>query len=217
MKKHNAVKLSIVLMVSLVFGCQKDNTLESVTPVEVSIVNVESSKDYPSVSMVLGKRLENPYDLEIMQKAYDNISSSNARTNAEKLKETHLYIKFLPDNEKEYQILKHDSTLILYNYPLDYEIKIKGNSYQDPEVPIGKPTYQYCAVESKKTLPKGVKYEVLAKLYIPQNRDGKFTNVPNGRLTTSEFDKALEYEAFRLTNNLNDLKKSSNKNAKIAA
>jgi hypothetical protein len=104
----------------------------------------------------------------------------------------------------------------LYNYPLDYEIKTKGNSYQDPTVPIGKPTYQYCAVETKKTLPKGVKYKVLAKLYIPKDSDGKFTNLPNGRIS-DDFSKDLEIEAFKLTNNLDDIKNSLNKNARIAS
>ena len=218
MIKRNAFRLSFILMVGLVFGCHKDdNTSENITPVEVGNVNVESSKNYPDGSIVLGKQLENPYALDIMQEAYENISSSNARANAEKLKETHLYIKFMPDNEKDYQILKHDSTLVLYNYPLDYEIKVKGNSYQDPEVPIGKPTYQYCAIETKKAMPKGVKYKVLAKLYIPNNGDGNFTNIPNGRLASSEFVKSLEFEAFRLTNNLVDLKNKNGKNARVAA
>jgi hypothetical protein len=197
-------------------GCKDDVKKVVVYPNELGSDN-ESSKNYPSGSIELGNKLENPYDLEVMQKAYNNIFSPNGRTNAEKLKETHLYIKFMPADEKEFMILKSDSTLILYNYPLDYEIKLKGNSYQDPEVSVGKPTYQYCAVETKKNLPKGVKYKVLAKLYIPQNEDGKFLNVPNGRLESNEAKKALEYEAFRLTNNLDDLKSSNGKNARVAA
>ena len=183
---------------------------------EISL-GTELSKNYPSGTIVLGKQLENPYELEVMQKAYDNIltQSPNGKVSGEKLTETHLYIKFMPESEKEYMILKADSTLILYNYPLDYEIKVKGNSYQDPEVPVGKPTYQYCAVETKKELPKKVKYKVLAKLYIPKSGDGRFTNLPNGRIS-NEFSKDLEIEAFRLTNNLDDIKNSTNKNARVA-
>ena len=189
---------------------------EKVSTSEISL-GTELSKNYPSGTIVLGKQLENPYELEVMQKAYDNIltQSPNGKVSGEKLTETHLYIKFMPESEKEYMILKADSTLILYNYPLDYEIKVKGNSYQDPEVPIGKPTYQYCAVETKKELPKKVKYKVLAKLYIPKSGDGRFTNLPNGRIS-NEFSKDLEIEAFRLTNNLDDIKNSTNKNARVA-
>lgn len=219
MKKQNAVKLSIIVIASLVFGCkQNEISFDNVTSIELRS-ETESSKSYPAGTIVLGKQLENPYALEVMQKAYDNLlsQSPNGRTGTEKLEATHLYVKFMPAEEKEFMILKADSTLILYSYPLDYEIKSKGNSYQDPRVPIGKPTYQYCAVEIKKVLPKGVKYEILSKLYIPQNSDGKFTSIPNGRISDSEFVKSLEKEAFRLTNNLDDLKNTNTKNARIAS
>jgi hypothetical protein len=94
--------------VGLTFGCQKNDELfESVSQTETNeTAMTESSKDYPNGTIVLGKQLENPYDLEVMQKAYDNLvgQNPNGRVVGEKLVETHLYIKFLPDNEKEYQV-----------------------------------------------------------------------------------------------------------------
>lgn len=110
----------------------------------------------------LGKQLQNPYSVVNMQKAYDNLSQSNARLNEKgvKVKTTHLYIKFKPKNESELEILKDDSTLVLYSYPLDYEIS-PGTYYRDPNVPQGRPTYQYCAVPVEKQLPVGVAHEIL--------------------------------------------------------
>ena len=74
-----------------------------------------------------------------MKKALNNLkkSSKNIDINVET---THLYVKFIPKNEEELDILKRDSTLILYSYPLDYEI-IEGTGYYiDPELSEGQPT-----------------------------------------------------------------------------
>jgi hypothetical protein len=222
MKNSLICKCIIGILLLSIFGCQKEEPiLETITPIsETKMRSAETSENYPNGGIVLGQKLENPYELEVMQQAYDNLITQNPslRESAEKdkLKETHYYIKFNPESEKEYAILTADPALIFYEYPLDYEIKVKGNSYQDPEIPVGKPTYQYCAVEVKKTLPKGVKYKVLAKLFIPEAGDGQFAKLPNGRITASELSNQLEYEAFRLTKNLDDLKNRNSKNGKIA-
>ena len=79
---------------------------------------------------------------------------------------THLYIKFKPVDEEELDMLKSDSTLTLYTYPLDVEIIKPGDFYHDPELPIEQPTYQYCAVRVDKVLPN-VEYEILEELFIP--------------------------------------------------
>jgi hypothetical protein len=197
MKFLNFVKIALCLAVISLFACQKEDSAVS------NVSSSEQNSENATGQIVLGKKLENPYDLAVMQKAYDNLSDNS---NREKLSETHLYIKFMPQDEKELTILELDSTLILYSYPLDYEIKTKGSSYQDPEVPMGKPTYQYCAVEVGKELPKGIKYTVLAKLFIPNE-----TNVNNTRSSAAEFAHSLEVEAFRLSNNSVKIE-SSNKN-----
>ena len=88
-----------------------------------------------------------------------------------------------------------DTTLILFNYPLDYEIKENGNYYHDPEVPKGKPTYHYTSVPIDYGFPADVAYKVLEEVYIP-SEDG----VSNGR--TAQEANALEQEAFRITGNL---------------
>ena len=76
------------------------------------------------------------------------------------------YIKFKPQNERELDLLKCDSNLILYPYPLDYEILVY-DEYHDPAVPDSLPTYQYASVEVGHPLPTEVVWEKLADLYIP--------------------------------------------------
>ena len=127
----------------------------------------------------LGKKLENPYSVTNMKKAFKSLkakstlatTSANASTLSNDveiaIKPTHLYVKFIPKNDEELSILERDSTLILYSYPLDYEIIEGDGDYRDPNVPEGQPTYQYCAVKVDKKLPTEVESEILEELFIP--------------------------------------------------
>ena len=57
-----------------------------------------------------------------------------------------MYVKFKPYNESDLSILKQDTLLNLYDYPLDHKVVEGQDAYHDPDVPVNKPTYQYCAV-----------------------------------------------------------------------
>ncbi len=153
----------------------------------------------------LGEQLENPYSVENMKKAWESLklSDPSGRTSREELKitTTHLYIRFKPQNEEELAILKRDSTLILYTYPLDREIKESGDFYHDPEVPIDQPTYQYCAVEVNKELPEEVEYELLAKLFIPDEDSDKNSG---SRIASSGLIDALVDRSLVLTGHLEE-------------
>ncbi|MCF6361519.1 MAG: hypothetical protein L3J29_12255, partial [Cyclobacteriaceae bacterium] len=70
--------------------------------------------------IVLGKQLENPYTVENMKIAHANLTK-NGRSGAN-IRTTHLYLKFNPQNEEELDLLKADTTLEWYDYPLDYEM-----------------------------------------------------------------------------------------------
>jgi hypothetical protein len=164
----------------------------------------ELTSDSSSEGMTqLGEQLENPYSVENMKRALDNLRKSQAsgRISADgvEITTTHLYLKFKPKNEAEMAILKRDSTLILFNYPLDYPIVKEGDYYHDPTIPLDRPTYQYTSVTVDKELPSGVEYEVLAELFIPdEEKDGVKIN---GRLS-EEIVEELVNEALRITGNL---------------
>ena len=151
------------------YSCQKDD--------EVIPQVVEQQK--PTEGLIkLGKKLENPYSVENMQKALDNLKKTNISAKSSSVNEieittTHLYLRYKPKNQDELNILTADSTLVLYDYPLDYEITEVGNFYKDPDVTGDQPTYQYCAVPVDKKLPDGVEHELLAKLFIPDEYSDK--------------------------------------------
>jgi hypothetical protein len=201
--------LSLLALSGLFISCQKEEYEVS----QAEGQGIESNK----VEMIqMGKQLENPYSVENMEKAYQNLKTFNpsGRVNDEEIEitATHLYIKFKPKNDEEFAILKKDSTLILFSYPLDYQILVRGDYYHDPSVPAGQPTYQYTSVEIDKKLPNGVAYEVLSELFIPdEEKDG---NLSNARLASKEFIYELVDEAFRITGNLDE---ESTSNARIQA
>ena len=172
-----------------------------------------SNYELPLQRMIVGKKLENPYSVDNMRKAYQNLKALaiSARVKDENLviETTHLYLKFKPKDEKQFAILKTDSTFDWYEYPLDHEIIQNGSSYHDPSIPADVPTYQYTAVPVTKKLPQGVEYEILAQLFIPDER--KIENNSSARIASDELINALVEEAFRITGN------SFNKSARITA
>lgn len=92
---------------------------------------------------------------------------------------THYYIKFIPRNDKDYDLLKMDSNLVIYPFPLDNEVTSYSGSYRDPAVAKGVPTYQYAAVPVGYKLPK-VPYQKIEDLYLPNEQDKNSSVTVNG-------------------------------------
>ena len=215
MKPIVRYRLLLVLIIGmLLYSCQQDDEfLESQQ-------NIKPEIDYSNTNdIVLGEKLENPYAVATMKKALSNLNvtlkkAATAQASAAKtadvintitVKPTHLYIKFLPKSEEELSILQSDSTLILYSYPLDYEIVAGSGYYRDPEVPAGQPTYQYCAVTIDKQLPSEIEHEILEELYIPDEDKIEESSNSAKAVRSAGYDTAINElvdEALRITNNL---------------
>jgi hypothetical protein len=148
----------------------------------------------PESSLILGKRLENPYTVDNMKRAFQNLTA-NGRTEDLEISTTHWYVKFTPKDSLELIILQRDTTLILWDYPLDREVEVIGHAYHDPELPADVPTYQYTVVKPNFQFDS-VSFEVLEELFLPE-----LYLEPNGRISEGFLD-ALENEALRITGNL---------------
>jgi hypothetical protein len=160
----------------IVIGYTSCNHNEDISPQETNIENSEK--------IVLGKKLQNPYSIENMTKAIKKVRPSKLKSEGS-LVANFLYVRFLPMNFDEMEILNNDTLLSLYNYPLDYEIVKMGQSYHAPNIPKNQITWQYTVVQSDYTFPS-ITYEILDYIYIP---------------TKDEYD--IEKEALILTNNYN--------------
>lgn len=132
-------------------------------PPRDSALSVKSSQEEYSTSydgkIVLGKKMPNPYALANMQMAYDSLMKTVSPTPV-KLSPTELYVRFLPKDSTDLRILWEDDALVLFDYPLDYEIATEGSYYHDPDIPEDMPTWLYTAVPVDYVFPD-VEYEIL--------------------------------------------------------
>jgi hypothetical protein len=200
--KKQILKISAILFLSIAFlaSCKKDR--DQVVPITET-----NNQTVPAEKIVLGKQLENPYLLSNMNMAYSNITNaSNARITRDSspVRVTHLYLRFLPKDWDEYDVLKSDTTLKLYQIPLDYEIATFGNTYQDPSIAEGNPTWQYVAIKQDYAFNKNIQYEILAELYIPELDNTLASSTANQRIAGKSFVEALVNEAMILTKNYSD-------------
>ena len=206
MKKKRLIKLFISAIVAsiLITACLDDNGLQK----DENQGQDSGGNQQPTV---LGKKLENPFTVDVMKKAYDNLrnSRSGGRLNSDELdiRTTHLYVKFLPKDSSEVDFLEKNDSLNLYDYPLDYEITTPGNYYHDPNVPLSQPTPTYTAVPVTFQFSPLISYQLLAELYLPSTDT---VSSSGGRTNKNLFLEELENEALRITGNSNENKTNSN-------
>ncbi|MBP5722248.1 MAG: hypothetical protein J6X18_01500 [Bacteroidales bacterium] len=137
----------------------------------------------------LGQKIDDPYRLENMQQAYNNLYGDLLKT---ELQATHKYVRFLPQNEDELDILKNDTSIVLYDYPLDYEISEGEGAYHDKNLPDSCITWQYTVVPYDYEFPN-ITNELLYEVFIPEKANEELKNC-------NLYD--IEEESFRLTGNV---------------
>lgn len=151
--------------------------------------------------IVLGKKLDNPYTTGNMQSALASVYPTKSRV---EVKTTHLYVRFLPRNQDEFDLLKE---VELTDHPLDYEIIKDGDYYHDPSIGDDAITWQYAVVPHDFVFPD-VKYELLDECFITEND----APVRSGDGIDWE---AVEREAYRITGNGGMLARTSTKGSKV--
>lgn len=134
-----------------------------------------------------------------MTKAYESLSENGGLKSSDigkVIKPTHLYVRFLPKNREELEILWAEKKLEFFDYPLDYELLNAGTSYRDPSIPEGKPGWMYTVVPVGFKFP-AVKYELLEECVIPKEENKNFKSTSDYELLVQ-----LELESLRITGNL---------------
>ena len=140
--------------------------------------------------IVLGRQLDDPYSVENMTLALAAVYPTKAERVV--LPATHLYVRFLPADEAQYEELERQGIPLL-DHPVDFEIVREGDYYHDPEVPEDRITWQYAVVPKGYAFPPGIRYEVLDSCYIPPDE-------PSTKGDGVDW-AAVEREAFRLSGN----------------
>lgn len=141
-------------------------------------------------TIILGKKLNNPYSLKNMQAAYDSLcrESGVATRSVDMLQPTHLYVRFLPKDSVDINRLDKEK-LDLFCYPLDYDVEQWGDYYHDPSIPEDQPTWQYTRVPVGYDFPD-VQYEILDTCFIPEDEDEVETRMAGNAFSLGDLEDA---------------------------
>lgn len=192
MKQHH--HFFVVLFLLAVFSCS-ESTITKPDNFHHDYPQTKSTSPalyYEPQSIVLGEKLTNPYSVKIMQDAA--ITLTKPGQPVLQLAPTNLYVRFLPKDSADLNILYNIEKLELFDYPLDYEILVEGDYYHDPSLPENSHTWLYTTVKPDYKFPD-VQYEILEECYIPET-EISIATFSNSNDSFSPED--LEREAFRL-------------------
>lgn len=170
---------SLSILCLVVFSCNKNDE---------DSINYDFSKGNGTIGVRLGKKLENPYSISNMQRAYDTLLAKGLVSDTLRIKASHLYIKIIPQDSIEMNHILADTNLELFPYPLDYEIEGIG------EYIVGENSTPvlYSVIPADYHIDNMIHYEVLERCFIPDESEH------NPELAL------LEAEALKLTNNYHE-------------
>jgi hypothetical protein len=187
--KTKTLLTTSILTLLVIIGCKKNESTPDIRPPEMekaivrnpknpySLVNMRKALAYMLVGDV---QLTNANKLNFVKGKLMFTKGSQLGINRQMtlqdgqqlanntISATHYYIRFMPSNEADFNILKADSAIISYPFPLDNEISEYSGSYHDPSLPNTTPTYQYAAVRVGQPIPN-ISYQKLEDLYIPDD------------------------------------------------
>ena len=176
----------MIMLALMAISCSKDSTHGG------RYIDYEYGRNLKHDAIVLGERLDNPYKTENMARALQSLYPTKA--DRVELKNTDLYVRFLPEDKEQYDMLE-DIGLHLQDHPMDYDILVEGDWYHDPDVPEGDVTWQYAVVPADFDFPADVHHEIIHGCYLSEND-------PLSKSYDADIDwDAVEREAYMMTGN----------------
>lgn len=214
MKTRYKFSILIPLLALLINACQRD-TLEQT-------IEEPTAEEEPETLIKLGEKLENPYSVANMRKAYNSLTKKNKVANKSYIGKTFkdstaigttdLYVKFWVENDEQKNLLLADS-LNLSIIPLDVEIEQEGDHFVDENTELEQAQWLYTSVVKDYQFRPEVAYEKIEDLFLieesgPEEEEGdeeedeNTTTTIAGRSNVSKsFLYDLEDEALRITDN----------------
>lgn len=179
-------------------SCSKNDTITD------SVINTQSKIVNNGVLIKKVKKLENPYSVANMKKAYTALQQEGVMKAAMNIESTHYYVRFLPQDSTELETLKKDTTLTLYSHPLDYELT-EGEKYIDSTLIGNDFTWLYTRVPIGYMSPIS-KYEVIEELYLPTLVETTAQQIKQQRINAEWLGSwgLLEAKSLELTGNGTD-------------
>ncbi len=148
------------------------------------------------------EELENPYSVSNMRKAYASLQQEGLLKASMEIEPTHLYVRFLPKDSIENEILLTDTSLTLFPYPLDCKLT-EGNVFIDQTLKGGT---QFIWLYTK--VPVGYVspisgYEIIEELFLLANDSNNDTQLKSMSISFLDWD-LLENRSLQLTGNVNE-------------
>lgn len=198
---------SIILFLTMV-GCSMDPMDDTIVETPQTKGGTDAGTDDPSLlqsnsQMEFGEPLPDTHSVSAMREAYRQLyPNGGAQYGPNAIKTTHLYVRFLPKSDEEYESIMHYG---LSDIPLHLKITKNGSSYHDADIPIEQYSGQYAVVRVG-TLNTAVQYEVINELFLPDevSNDGSvgITGAagPSGGGESMSFWETLEAASERIAN-----------------
>lgn len=113
--------------------------------------------------------MQDPYKLSNMQAALNQLMISPIFSMPiSSITPTGRYVKVLAASEADLDKIEEDTTIVWFDYPLDYEIDAPGCYYHDPTLP-DTATWKYGVVPMNYQAPSGVQIQEIYKVFIPED------------------------------------------------
>jgi hypothetical protein len=174
------------LVLILLAACTKEDDL---TDYRISTENQHLAN--------LQKEIGDPFDIRNIRKALLNLQAEDSSFSSFRVSPNHVYLRFFPANAEEMEILKADTTITLFDFPLNSDVEegeFHGISSVNNEYPC-----QYCVVPLDKKLPP-VRHEILYEVFIPPCDDH---NTKSSSEVPRLYDRLVR-ESARITGNADD-------------
>ncbi|MGJ1206008.1 hypothetical protein [Sphingobacterium lactis] len=203
-------KIILLIFVFGLFGCKKE-----------LLTSIDSRQSIAQSSVISNQKMENPYSLKNMNRAYLNLLQEkdermvgmekgialNLSKDSMLLAATHSYIRILPKDSLHYEELLADTTMDFFDYPLDVDIS-EGEEVRVAPGNANGMRWLYTKVEKSSNNPLLKDAEFIEDLYIPtdlaENWDQNDLEIQHSPTLTINFDDILD-ESLRITGHDDDL------------
>ena len=214
MKKKVVTLVTVALIIATTsiffYSCRKIDEIEKQVNSQSNSNAVIMTSAGSEGCMEFAPQTRNPFSVENMDSALQELIDTGefeCDYNLFNIRPTHRYIRFEPQDSNEYDELNNDSSLILFDYPLDRRLIKGGTYYKDPSLSETQTNYQWCCVEYNHVLPNGISYTDLGDLYLPQ-QDPELL-----QYRETDFDACiflLETQALKRTGNFDTTQVNTN-------
>lgn len=168
--KHLIYVVGFTLLI--VFSCRKEFQ-EPTKPVASDGVNgtdKSTNQEYDPY-IILGNERKIAYSVENMQTAVDFINARvpDSKFQNLRIRQTHVYLKFLPSSENHLVILQEigaNDSIVLFSFPLHYEVIKHGSFLREDEQAKVKYAPLYATIPVGYNLPD-VPYVVIERVHKP--------------------------------------------------